>query len=170
MPELVLRLVQLGFLTLLWVFVLVAVRAVRADLFGAKSRPAARPLPAVAGRPEPARRERAARVKDRSKDKSRRGRPRRLVVTEGSLRGTVVELGGASVTIGRAEGVTLVLADDYASNRHAKLSPDGAGGWLVEDLGSTNGTFLDRTKVTEPTPVAPGVPIRIGRSVLELRA
>lgn len=169
MPELVLRLVQLGFLTLLWLFVLVAVRAVRADLFGAKSRPSARPVSVAAARAEPARRERAARVKDKPKDKSQKGKPRRLVVTEGSLRGTVVELSGGAVTIGRAEGVTLVLADDYASNRHAKLSPDGHGGWLVEDLGSTNGTFLDRTKVTEPMPVAPGVPIRIGRTVLELR-
>jgi pSer/pThr/pTyr-binding forkhead associated (FHA) protein len=164
-PELVLRLIQLGFLALLWLFVLVAVRAVRADLFGAKPNRAPRPAPAAkAARPEPARRER-----QKNKDKGQRGQPRRLVVTEGSLRGTVVELSGSAVTIGRAEGVTLVLADDYASNRHAKLAPDGSGGWLVEDLGSTNGTFLDRTKVTEPTLVAPGVPIRIGRTVLELR-
>jgi pSer/pThr/pTyr-binding forkhead associated (FHA) protein len=73
------------------------------------------------------------------------------------------------VTIGRAEGATLVIADDYASNRHARISPDGTGGWLLEDLGSTNGTFLDRAKVTELTPIPVGVPIRIGRTVLELR-
>ena len=51
----------------------------------------------------------------------------------------------------------------------SKLTSDGNGGWVLEDLGSTNGTYLDRTKVTGPTPVAVGVPIRIGRTVLELR-
>ena len=43
------------------------------------------------------------------------------------------------------------------------------GQWFVEDLGSTNGTYLDRAKVTGPTPVPLGVPIRIGRTALELR-
>ena len=162
MPELVLRLVQLGFLALLWLFVLAAVRAVRADLFG----PAARSgIPRTVSAPTPPKPSR-----DRSARKAAKGQPRRLVVTEGSLRGTTVELGTSAVTIGRAEGATLVIADDYASNRHARLTPDGAGGWLVEDLGSTNGTYLDRAKVSEPTPVAVGVPIRIGRTVLELRS
>jgi pSer/pThr/pTyr-binding forkhead associated (FHA) protein len=167
-PELVLRLVQLGFLALLWLFVLAAVRAVRTDLFGPGTRSGvARPaVPA----PTP-KADRAARKdrKDRATRKPAKGQPSRLVVTEGSLRGTTVELTGAPVTIGRAEGATLVIADDYASNRHARLIPDGSGGWVVEDLGSTNGTFLDRTKVSEPTPVPIGVPIRIGRTVLELR-
>jgi hypothetical protein len=44
-----------------------------------------------------------------------------------------------------------------------------SGQWFVEDLGSTNGTYLDRAKVTAPTPVPLGVPIRIGRTSLELR-
>ena len=61
-----------------------------------------------------------------------------------------------------------MLDDDYASSRHARFFPKD-GQWLVEDLGSTNGTYLDRTKVTGPTPVPLGVPIRIGKTVLELR-
>jgi pSer/pThr/pTyr-binding forkhead associated (FHA) protein len=143
--------------------VLAAVRAVRADLFGSSARSAvSRPIPAAS---KPAREPRS-----RKTPKAAKGQPRRLVVTEGSLRGTTVELTGAPITIGRAEGATRVIADDYASNRHARLAPDGSGNWLVEDLGSTNGTFLDRTKVTDPTLVAPGVPIRIGRTVLELRS
>ena len=63
---------------------------------------------------------------------------------------------------------TLVLNDDYASSRHARIFPQD-GQWIVEDLGSTNGTYLDRQKVTRPTPVPLGVPIRIGKTVLELR-
>ena len=69
--------------------------------------------------------------------------------------------------IGRANDSTLVLTDDYACTRHARLvSRDGD--WYVEDLGSTNGTYLDRTKVTGPTLIPAGVPIRIGKTVLEL--
>jgi pSer/pThr/pTyr-binding forkhead associated (FHA) protein len=91
-----------------------------------------------------------------------------LVVTAGALAGTRITLGEAPITIGRAEDSTLVITDDYASARHARLVPR-AGQWYLEDLGSTNGTYLDRAKVSAPTPVPLGVPIRIGRTSLELR-
>jgi len=91
-----------------------------------------------------------------------------LVVTAGALAGTKITLGEAPITIGRAEDSTLVITDDYASARHARLMPRD-GQWVLEDLGSTNGTYLDRTKVSGPTPVPLGVPIRIGRTSLELR-
>jgi pSer/pThr/pTyr-binding forkhead associated (FHA) protein len=61
-----------------------------------------------------------------------------------------------------------VVADDYVSTHHARLVPQGDA-WILEDLGSTNGTFLDRAKVTDPTPVPLGVPIRVGKTTLELR-
>ena len=70
--------------------------------------------------------------------------------------------------IGRAEDSTLVLDDDYASTRHARITQQGQE-YFLEDLGSTNGTYLDRARVTTPTPVPVGVPIRIGRTVIELR-
>ncbi len=89
-------------------------------------------------------------------------------MTEGSLRGTTLTLGQAPVLIGRAPECTLVLDDDYASARHARLAPQG-GEWIVEDLGSTNGTFYGAARLTEPTRVEAGVPVRIGRTVLELR-
>jgi pSer/pThr/pTyr-binding forkhead associated (FHA) protein len=63
----------------------------------------------------------------------------------------------------------LVLDDDYASTRHARISQQGDE-WYVEDLGSTNGTYLDRAKVTGPTRVPLGVPVRIGKTVIELRS
>ena len=72
------------------------------------------------------------------------------------------------MTLGRATDSTLVLDDDYASNKHARIYPSD-GQWLVEDLGSTNGTYLDRDRVHGPTPVPLGVPIRIGKTVFELR-
>lgn len=154
MPELVLVLIRIGFLTLLWLFVLAAVRVIRTDLA------AGRPAPAVIrGMPAPGRRE--ARQQKRSE-------ARKLVVTEGALRGTRITLGDGPVTLGRAGGSTLVLTDDYASNHHARLLPDD-GRWLIEDMGSTNGTYLGSAKVTGPTPVPLGQPIRIGKTALELR-
>ncbi|MCU1591033.1 MAG: domain containing protein-like protein [Frankiales bacterium] len=149
---LVVALVKYGLLALLWLFVISAVRIVRSDLWGS-SKPA-RPGPAPAAKPagKPAKRTAA----------------RRLVVTEGALAGTTISLGEAPVTLGRADDSTLVLTDDYASSRHARLVP-GEDAWLVEDLGSTNGTYLGPNKVTRPTPVPLGQPIRIGKTVLELR-
>jgi pSer/pThr/pTyr-binding forkhead associated (FHA) protein len=91
-----------------------------------------------------------------------------LVVTEGGLAGTRIGLTGAPVLIGRADDSTLVLTDDYASTRHARISQQ-EGVWFVEDLGSTNGTYLGQHQLTGPTPLEVGVPIRIGRTVMELR-
>ena len=98
----------------------------------------------------------------------RRGQPHVLIVTAGALKGTTINLSEQQITLGRANDATLVLNDDYASSRHARIFPQD-GQWIVEDLGSTNGTYLDRQKVTRPTPVPAGVPIRIGKTVLELR-
>ena len=78
------------------------------------------------------------------------------------------DLTDQQITMGRANDATLVLNDDYASTHHARIFPQD-GQWIVEDLGSTNGTYLDRQKVIRPTPVPVGVPIRIGKTVLELR-
>ncbi len=92
-----------------------------------------------------------------------------LVVTQGALAGTRISLGTQPVLIGRADDSTLVLTDDYASTRHARLSPRGSD-WYVEDLGSTNGTYLDRAKVTTAVRVPPlGTPVRVGKTVIELR-
>ncbi|ASU77010.1 FHA domain-containing protein [Actinopolyspora erythraea] len=154
MSELVIQLTRAGFLALLWLFVLVALRVVRSDLQSASGLRMSVP---GAGK--------ASRKQSRPKAKS----PRQLVVTEGALSGTRITLEGRPIMIGRADDSTLVLDDDYASTRHAKLSLRGQD-WYVEDLGSTNGTYLDRTKVTGPTKVPLGAPIKIGKTVIELRS
>ena len=148
--ELVVSLVKYGLLLVLWMFVVAAVRTVRADLYGTRpARPAAAAPPRAAAAPA-------------------RPGPRTLVVTEGPLAGTTIALTDAPVTLGRADDSTLVLTDDYASSHHARIVP-GAGAWVVEDLGSTNGTYLGAQRVDGPTPVPLGQPLRIGRTVLELR-
>ena len=164
MSELTLTLLRLGFLVLLWLLVMSVVAVLRRDLFGTqvtrrqtpvqtRSRPLGWRSPAGSAAPPPG---------------MPAGAPRTLVVTEGSLRGTTITLGQAPILIGRAPECTLVLEDDYASGRHARFSLQ-SGTWMLEDLGSTNGTYLGRNKVEAPLPVEPGTPVRIGRTVLELR-
>lgn len=150
----VLFLLRAVVLILMWGLVLAAIVAVRHDFFGARPKTApSRPTrPQETARP-PATAKSAATT---------------LAVTDGPLAGTTLPLRDTPITIGRADSSTLVLADDYVSTHHARLVPRGAE-WVLEDLGSTNGTFLDRAKVTAPTPVPAGVPIRVGKTVLELR-
>jgi pSer/pThr/pTyr-binding forkhead associated (FHA) protein len=158
-PDLAVFGIRIGLLALLWIFVLAAVRVMRNDLTGTGG---ARTVTRAAAAPP--------KVTQRKAHKPPKGKgvARRLVVTAGGLTGTSMNLGDETITIGRADDSTLVLTDDYASARHARLVPRD-GQWLVEDLGSTNGTFLDRAKVTEPTIVPPGVSIRIGKTAIELR-
>jgi FHA domain len=147
---LVLQLTRAGFLALLWLFVLAALRVVRSDLYAVSGGLRAA-MPARRGASVP------------------RGAARQLVVTRGALAGTRISLDGRPILIGRADDSTLVLDDDYASTRHAQLTISG-GDWYVEDLGSTNGTYLGVAKVSGPTRVQPGVPIRIGSTAIELRS
>lgn len=152
MPELVLQLTRAGFLALLWIFVLFSLRVVRSDLYSAAG------LRAL--------------VPGGERTRGGRGRARtarQLLVTQGPLTGTRISLDSRPILIGRADDSTLVLDDDYASTRHARIGPQGDD-WYVEDLGSTNGTYLDRAKVTGPTRVPLGVPVRIGKTVIELRS
>jgi pSer/pThr/pTyr-binding forkhead associated (FHA) protein len=166
MNSLELTLIRIGFLAVLWLFVIAAVGVIRTDLFGQSSRSSRRRAD-TAPQPQPPPRVTAPRAKAKPVRTSRQ-MPQQLLVTAGTLAGTSLGLTDQQITIGRAGDATLVLSDDYASTRHARLFPQD-GQWLVEDLGSTNGTYLDRQKVTTPTPVPVGVPIRIGKTVLELR-
>jgi pSer/pThr/pTyr-binding forkhead associated (FHA) protein len=156
--ELTLTLIRLGFLAVLWLFVLSAVSVIRSDMFGARvdSRNAVKPAKA----PKPAK-----------PAKSRRGdrhAPRSLVVTSGPNQGQSAPLSSQPILIGRGTDAAIRLDDDYVSTRHARVASNGEQ-WFVEDLGSTNGTYLGQQRVTAPTPVAPGTAIRVGKTVLELR-
>lgn len=152
----VVQVFRFGFLLLLWLFIYAAFKVVKADLFGSGPQRVSS-VPRRAAAPPP----RGNRRGPRS--------PRQLVVTGGALTGTTITLGTQAILIGRADDSTLVLTDDFASSRHARLT-NRDGDWYVEDLGSTNGTYLDRNKVGGPTAIPPGAPIRIGKTVLELRS
>lgn len=155
---LALQLFRFGFLALLWLFIFAAMRVIRSDL-----RTSGQPRVAT---PPPARRR--GKSPQASNPRPAAGQPTHLFVTEGGLTGTRIGLTGAPVLIGRANDSTLVLEDDYASNRHARISlQDGL--WVAEDLGSTNGTYLGQRKLDGPVPMEIGVPLRIGKTALELR-
>jgi pSer/pThr/pTyr-binding forkhead associated (FHA) protein len=119
MQGLVLQLTRVGFLLLLWLFIWSVLRILRTDIYAPTGAVMARRGLALRGTLLPSR--------------GRRGVVRQLIVTEGALTGTRITLGSQPVLIGRADDSTLVLTDDYASTRHARLSPRGSE-WYVEDL------------------------------------
>jgi hypothetical protein len=168
MSEVTVTLLRLGYLALLWVLVLSAISVLRRDLYGTRIVDRRRAAQAAA---VPATAAPAAVEAPRAPRRTRGGggaAPTRLVVTEGPLRGTILPLGSSSILVGRSPGCTLVLDDDYSSSRHARLFLEGDA-WYVEDLGSTNGTFVGEHRIDGPTPVPTGTAVRVGRSVLELQ-
>ena len=156
MSELTLVLIRLAYLAILWIFVLSAISVIRSDMMGARVPAEAR----TAGRAP-----RQAKQKPPSK---RRGSPSQVVVVSGSNAGTTVALDSAPILIGRGPDSSIRLDDDYVSTRHARIAASGDQ-WFVEDLGSTNGTYIGATRITQPTTVSLGTQIRIGKTVLELR-
>ena len=170
MSELAVTVLQFGLLLLLWILILSIIGAQSRDLqiskkartranAGSSGRTGPSPGPANGGRPG---------TGTHNSGPTPRPRPRQLAVVEGPLAGTEVDLGSAPIMLGRAQECTLVLDDDYSSGKHARLFPQGSR-WFIEDLGSTNGTWLGEEQLTRASTVEPGERIRIGKTVLELR-
>lgn len=182
MSQLTVTVLQLGLLVVLWLFVLGVVAVLRRDLYGARAPREAAASPAAPAEPSPSAPARAPApaspppaAAPRPAPATAGPRPRLLVVVEGPRSGTRLELDGSPVLLGRADDCTLVLGDDYASGHHARLTPSSSapGGWVLEDLGSTNGTTLGAGAQAAPVrgavPVGAGSVVRIGRTTLELR-
>ena len=72
----------------------------------------------------------------------------------------VVSSSGA--VIGRSRDCDVTLSDPNVSRHHAEIRPDGRGGWIVEDLGSTNGVKVNGRRITGPSPLEPGARIALG--------
>jgi pSer/pThr/pTyr-binding forkhead associated (FHA) protein len=155
MPNLVLDLLKYVFLAVLYIFVWRAVKTVYLEL-----------RPPAARRPAPPRSHAAA----PARPPSRRGRkaPHKVAVIDGnSQKGKTIDL-GPELTIGRAEKCHLMLDDTYVSQVHARIYSRGDS-FMVEDLGSTNGTYLNRRRITSPTELQRGDQVKVGKTVLELR-
>jgi pSer/pThr/pTyr-binding forkhead associated (FHA) protein len=155
--ELTLFLIRFAYLAILWIFVLSAISVIRSDMFGARVPETAR------GASAPARGRSQAKAPSR-----RRGSPTHLVVVEGDNAGARAELDDAPLLIGRGSDAAIRLDDDYVSTRHARVAASGDD-WFVEDLGSTNGTYVGSVRITQPTTIGLGIQVRIGKTILELR-
>ncbi|MFT6973505.1 MAG: hypothetical protein ACJAV4_000734 [Pontimonas sp.] len=159
MSELTLFVLQLAFLGLLWAFVFSIVYALRTDLFGparmrsdevsSPSTPAPKPVSPSPSVPS--------------------GVAATLLVTAGPKEGLSLELvPEEQFTIGRSGDSTLVIRDDNTSTHHARLMLWNDQ-WMIQDLDSTNGSFVDGKRVSIPTPVPLNTPVTIGTSAFELR-
>jgi pSer/pThr/pTyr-binding forkhead associated (FHA) protein len=93
----------------------------------------------------------------------------KLSIIEGDRAGQSIALDRRELTIGRSEDSDLVIDDEFASTNHAKLILTN-NDWLIQDLNSTNGTFLDGARVGTPAVLRLNTPVRIGKTVFELRA
>jgi len=153
MPELVLVLLKYVFLFVLYIFVARAVKAVYLEL-----------RPARTGGGE---RSRAPAPSPRPPSKRSKKAPRKVSVVEGPLKGQSYEL-GEELTVGRAEKCHIVVDDTYVSQVHARIYANGET-YVVEDLGSTNGTYLNRRRITSPEELSRGDRVKIGKTVLEMR-
>jgi len=183
MSELTYMLLKFGFLALMWVFVFGVVYALRSDLFGQRirkvvarareeqvtgrgaatppTRPAGAGAAGGAGSTAPA-------LAAADPGGAQSGLAKRLVITDGPKAGLEIELPDEELTIGRSSDSGLVIRDDFTSSHHARLL-NWPSGWVIQDLDSTNGTFLAGARVHAPTPVPLRTPITIGTSTFELR-
>lgn len=113
---------------------------------------------------------RGAAVDSPPRRRERRGRPPRRpelrVVEPVSHRGRAYPLGD-ELTLGRAAGCQVTVDDTFVSQIHARVFVRD-GTFMVEDLGSTNGTYLNRKKVAGPMVMQPGDRLQVGNTVLEL--
>jgi pSer/pThr/pTyr-binding forkhead associated (FHA) protein len=155
MSELTLFLIRIAYLAILWIFVLSAISVIRSDMFGARV-------------PEGARGAEGKRDRRAKAPPKRRGSPTHVLVVEGTNAGQRAELEAAPILIGRGPDAAIRLDDDYVSTRHARIAAAGDQ-WFVEDLGSTNGTYIGTVRITQPTTLTLGTQVRIGKTILELR-
>ncbi len=178
MSELTLLILRIAFLAVLWAFVFAIVYALRSDLFGSRVKrlqeqpayaapapsppvptpPAVQSLPT--GPPLP--------TEGISKPMATTRTASRLVITSGPKAGAEIPLGTEPLTIGRSSESGLQILDDYTSSHHARLLLWGDD-WVIQDLDSTNGTFLDGNRVTAPAKVPVNTPVKVGQTTFELR-
>jgi pSer/pThr/pTyr-binding forkhead associated (FHA) protein len=157
MSEIALLIIKVVFLALLWLFILSAVSVIRSDLFGKTVRASEQPQPQELETPPPPPR----------KAKRQRGQPRVFTISQGNQAGLSADLAGGVIMIGRSADCQLILDDDYVSTRHARVvgAPTGI---YIEDLGSTNGTYVNGQRITAPTTITLDDTVRIGKTMLKL--
>lgn len=156
MSGLVVAALKIAFLLLVWLFILFVANVIRSDMFGRRV-PASSlsAIPADRGRPD---------------DHHLQHIPTRFAITSGPQQGIAVPV-QPTINLGRAADSTLLLDDEFSSARHAQLVQRDPETWMITDLGSTNGTFVNGKRVGDnPAEVTVGDVVRIGRTLMRLEA
>lgn len=161
MADLIVTLLKVAFVAALWIFVLIVAGAIRTDIMGGRMlnrRPApaggsAGPVPSSA--PQATVRTAPA------------AQPRILAITSGSQAGARLAMVD-HFRIGRSADCALILDDDYVSGDHAEMKRRADGQWVLTDLGSTNGSFVNGARLSAPTIVTAADDIKIGRTQMRL--
>lgn len=159
MSAIVVATLKVVYLALLWLFVLFVANTIRTDLFGRSA--------TAADLAEPSPHSGSAKKQKKHRLLGSRNELNELVVIAGRKQGTKVPLAG-EISIGRSADSVLDIDDDYASSRHARMWQDSSGRWVIADLESTNGTYVNGTAISEPTVIGANDVIRIGRSQMKL--
>ncbi|MCY7324952.1 MAG: FHA domain-containing protein [Microbacteriaceae bacterium] len=177
MSDLTLLILRLAFLLVLWGFVFAVVYALRTDLFGQRVRrqsvpdaAAAAPAPSAPPSVAPVQRPQtpANSLPHSTAPPATSTSANRLVITSGPRSGVEMPLSNQPLTVGRSSESGLVIRDDYTSTHHARLMLLNDS-WVIQDLDSTNGTFLDGSRVVVPTQIPLNTAVRIGTTSFELR-
>lgn len=152
MTELIVAAIKIVFIALLWLFIALVADVIRKDMFGRKV--AAASLP---------------RVEKTRRKRGKEALPSRFAVSQGNQQGLSVPL-EPTINLGRAADSTFHLDDDYSSARHAQLIQRDARTWVITDLNSTNGTYVNGQRLTGPVAISLGDVIRIGKTLMRLEA
>lgn len=150
----VLSVLRIVLLILLYLFLARVVRVVITDMYGPRRRrnsPPPRPQVATSQPPRNPRR-----------------RPREVVVHPPSGAPVVVALQEEPVVVGRASSADVTVDDAYVSDEHAEIARAHED-WVLRDLGSTNGTYLNGAKVIQPAALSAGDQVRVGKTRIEVR-
>ena len=164
MSELALLLVRIGFVAVLWIFIFSLLSVIRADIYG---RRVIRTVAQQSGSsvtnvdtgdtPEIA-----------TESEVESGGPSHLYVITGVSAGSRIPLDKRELFIGRAPSCELIVTDEFASSQHAKAVHIG-GDWVIQDLDSTNGTYVDGVRIQTPEVLRMNIPVRVGKTTFELR-
>jgi pSer/pThr/pTyr-binding forkhead associated (FHA) protein len=161
-------LIRFAYLAILWIFVLAAISVVRSDMFGARIDSTPRADRRAERQAQRQAERQAGKQANGKATKRPRGAPTHVAIVDGANAGETVSLDEAPILIGRGSDAAIRLDDDYVSTRHARIANSGEQ-WFVEDLGSTNGTYIGSHRLTQPTTLQLGSKVRIGKTTLELR-
>ena len=153
MAEFTVLVLKIAFLAILWLFIIVLAAVINSDMIGRSQKKAKTSEPEQEPEQKP--------------PKKNKKEPWVLAIDSGIHAGDRLQL-VPEVHIGRSDACELVLDDDYVSSMHAVLTHRSDGTWVLKDMGSTNGTFVNSERIQDPTTVGVEDIIRVGEVQMRL--